>query len=112
MKQKLARYEMHKYWGKKPSKDLLELIETYSKKGDVVLDPFAGYGVFVCEAYLNGRNAIGNDLNPSSTFIQEQLLNSDVELDHFEAEIARILKDNEKEQAHWFTTECPACGKT
>jgi DNA modification methylase len=111
MKQKMARYEMHKYWGKKPSKDLLQLIEKYSKVGDVVLDPFSGYGVFVCEAYLNGRNSIGNDLNPLSTFIQKQLLESDIDLDLFELETKRILEENQEYIDKWYTTKCPKCGK-
>ncbi len=107
----MARYEMHKYWGKKPSKDLFELIEKYSKEGDILLDPFAGYGVFVCEAYLNGRNAIGNDLNPSSTFIQNQLLDSTVDLDLFEREINTIILAHQEIFRHWYTTNCPKCGK-
>lgn len=111
MKQKMARYEMHKYWGKKPSKDLLHLIEKYSKEGDILLDPFAGYGVFVCEAYINGRNAIGNDLNPSSTFIQNQLLNSKVDLDLFEREINDILLKNEETLKYWYSSHCPKCGE-
>ena len=32
MSQKKARYEMHKYWGKKPSHDLESLITKYSEK--------------------------------------------------------------------------------
>lgn len=109
MKQKMARYEMHKYWGKKPSKDLLHLIEKYSQVGDILLDPFAGYGVFVSEAYLNGRNAIGNDLNPSSTFIQKQLLDGKVDLDLFECEIKRVLAENKDLNNKWYSAICPKC---
>ncbi len=109
MKQKMARYEMHKYWGKKPSKDLLQLIEQYSNEGDIVLDPFAGYGVFVCEAFLNNRNAIGNDLNPSSIFIQKQLLNTKVNLDQYRNEINRILTQLAGLLDHWYSTTCPKC---
>ena len=69
MKRKTAQYDMHKYWGKKPAKDISALIQEYSKVGDCVLDPFSGYGVFVCEAYLQSRNAIGNDLNPFANFV-------------------------------------------
>lgn len=110
MKQKMARYEMHKYWGKKPSKHIFELIERYSKVGDIVLDPFAGYGVFVCEAYLNGRNAIGSDLNPAATFIQEQLLSSTNKLEKFEVEIFRILEATKKSEESWYREKCPSCG--
>lgn len=109
MKQKMARYEMHKYWGKKPSKDLLQLIEEYSNEGDIVFDPFAGYGVFVCEAYLNNRNAIGNDLNPSSVFIQKQLLNTKVDLDLYKSEIDRILAQHINLHDHWYSYICPKC---
>jgi DNA modification methylase len=69
---------MHKYWGKKPANDLNKLIEEYSNKGDTVLDPFSGYGVFCCEAYLLGRNVISNDLNPSANFITDQLLERNI----------------------------------
>lgn len=111
MKQKMARYEMHKYWGKKPSGDLLHLIEKYSKEGDLVLDPFAGYGVFVCEAYLNGRNAIGNDLNPASVFIQEQLLEKNIDPDEFKNTINEVLKDLSCLNERYYTTTCKLCGR-
>lgn len=111
MKQKMARYEMHKYWGKKPSKDLNELLDKYTNPGDIVLDPFSGYGVFLCEAYLNNRNAIGNDLNPASCFIQEQLLNSEIDLDSFKKEMNRVVNENEQYNNYWFLDECPKCLK-
>ena len=103
---------MHKYWGKKPSKDLQVLIEKYSLPGDTVLDPFSGYGVFVCEAYLNNRNAIGNDLNPASIFIQEQLLNSDVDLKLFEKQVRQILNSLNDIENYLYTAECPKCQKS
>lgn len=89
-KQKRDRYEMHKYWGKKPSGDLKELIEKYSKEGDVLLDPFSGYGVFCCEAFLLNRNVISNDLNPIANFINKQLLEQDVNLQKLKKEWLQI----------------------
>ena len=71
---------MHKYWGKKPSNDLRSLIENFSKEGDTIMDPFSGYGVFCCEAYLLNRNVISNDLNPIANFINEQLLIKAIDL--------------------------------
>ncbi|RKS21765.1 DNA methylase [Flavobacterium endophyticum] len=85
-KQKRDRYEMHKYWGKKPSKDLKTLIETYTSIGDTILDPFSGYGVFCCEAFLLNRNVISNDLNPIANFINKQLLTKDVDIQKLEKE--------------------------
>ena len=39
-------------------------IEEYTKKGDVVLDPFAGSGTTLLEANILGRNSLGIDINP------------------------------------------------
>jgi len=44
-------------------------IETYSKKNDVVLDPFCGSGSTLLEATIRDRKAIGLDLNPIATLI-------------------------------------------
>jgi DNA modification methylase len=92
-KQKLDRYEMHKYWGKKPANDVKILIEKYSKEGDLILDPFSGYGVFCCEAFLLKRNVISNDLNPIANFINQQLLNKDLNLKKIENEWKSIKKE-------------------
>lgn len=101
-KQKLDRYEMHKYWGKKPANGLLPLINKYSSEGDVLLDPFAGYGVFCAEAYLSGRNVIVNDLNPISNFITEQLLRDDVDLSLLDTYWKQIKKEFKPYIDHWF----------
>jgi DNA modification methylase len=80
LKQKRDRYEMHKYWGKKPSSDLKELLDQFSNPGDTVFDPFSGYGVFGCEAYILNRNVILNDLNPLANFLNKQLLETKVDI--------------------------------
>lgn len=92
-KQKRDRYEMHKYWGKKPSGDLGILIDKYSKKGDILLDPFSGYGVFCCEAFLMGRNVISNDLNPIANFLNKQLFEYEVDLDLLQSQWKQIKKE-------------------
>lgn len=74
------RYNMHKYWGKKPAEGLLPLIKEYSKEGDTVLDPFSGYGVFCCEAFLANRSVVSNDLNPAANFITRVLMSEDINL--------------------------------
>lgn len=48
-------------------------IERYSREGDTVLDPFGGTGVTAIEAFLLGRNAIHNDLNPFANFIARSI---------------------------------------
>lgn len=42
------------------------LLLRYSKKGDLVLDPFIGGGTTAIEAKLLGRDCIGIDVNPNS----------------------------------------------
>jgi len=93
---------MHKYWGKKPSNNLKELIEEYSNEGDTVLDPFAGYGVFCCEALILNRNVISNDLNPIANFINKQLLNKSIDLDLVEKQWKQIRAEFEPFNSMWF----------
>jgi hypothetical protein len=102
MKQKRDRYEMHKYWGKKPSNDLKELIEEFSCEGETVLDPFSGYGVFCCEALILNRNVISNDLNPIANFINKQLLNKSIDLDLVKKQWTSIKKEFEPFNSKWF----------
>ncbi|MCH8344009.1 MAG: site-specific DNA-methyltransferase [Planctomycetes bacterium] len=44
-------------------------IETYTRPGQVVLDPFMGGGTTVIEAMVLGRRAIGSDINSLGVFI-------------------------------------------
>lgn len=67
-------YALHKYWGKKPYNIMADFIKKYTQKGDIVLDPFLGSGVSISEAVFNGRKGFGIDINPSATFITEQVI--------------------------------------
>ena len=96
---------MHKYWGKKPSNDLKELIEKYSSEGDTVLDPFSGYGVFCCEAFLLNRNVISNDLNPVANYLNEQLLERDVDLIKVQKEWEQIRLEFLPFVENWYKWE-------
>lgn len=96
---------MHKYWGKKPSSDLSALIIKYSNEGDTVLDPFSGYGVFCCEAFLLNRNVIANDLNPVANFLNIQLLEKDVDLKLLEKQWVEISNEFEPFVNKWFEWE-------
>lgn len=50
------------------------LVEKYSKKGDVILDPFAGSGTVLLEAALRGRRVIGFDRDELACRISEARL--------------------------------------
>lgn len=44
-------------------------IKLFTKEEDTVIDPFCGCGTTIVEAYLAGRNSIGNDFNPLACLI-------------------------------------------
>lgn len=44
-------------------------IENFSKKSDIVLDPYMGGGTTIVESLVRGRRAIGNDLNSLAVFV-------------------------------------------
>lgn len=47
------------------------LIETLTRPGEVVLDPFMGGGTTVVEALALGRRAVGVDINPLAQFVTQ-----------------------------------------
>ena len=46
-------------------------MEKYTRKNDVIIDPFCGSGTTLLEARLLSRNAIGIDINPLAILISE-----------------------------------------
>ena len=45
------------------------LIERYTKKGNLVIDPFCGCGTTLVEAKVMGRKSLGVDINPVAYLI-------------------------------------------
>jgi DNA modification methylase len=70
--------QLSPYIGKMKSGMARVLIEHYSKRGDVVLDPFSGSGVVPFEATLSGRYALANDLSPYAYALTRGKLESPV----------------------------------
>src|SRR6266571_2604957 len=66
-------YGVHPCFTRRPANVVRAYIERYSQEGDVVLDPFGGTGVTAIEAFLIGRKAIQNDLNPFANFIARNI---------------------------------------
>ena len=62
-------YGVHPYFTRRPANVVRDYIERYSREGDMVLDPFGGTGVTAIEAFLLGRTAIKNAVNPFANFI-------------------------------------------
>ena len=59
-----SMHTMCSYHGMFPAKVAHYFIQSYSRPRDVVLDPFSGRGTVPLQARVEGRRAIGNDLNP------------------------------------------------
>lgn len=96
-------YSMHKYWGKKPGKELKQLIEKYSNEGDCIFDPFSGYGGIGIESILLNRNVILNDLNPMANFISATIMNHDVDLVNFFNLFNKIKHEYDSFSETWYS---------
>lgn len=65
---------VHGYFTRQVWSVVQKYITTFSRPGDLVLDPFGGSGVTFIEAMILGRRAIHIDLNPLSKFMVETLV--------------------------------------
>ena len=61
------RHPLHSicpYFAMFPESFVAEQLLSYTQQGELVFDPFCGRGTTVLESLLNGRAAIGSDINP------------------------------------------------
>lgn len=70
-----AMHAMCSYQGMFPAKVAHHFIQSYSKPGDVVLDPFSGRGTTPLQARVEGRRAICNDLSPLAYVLSSAKIN-------------------------------------
>ena len=96
-------YLMHKYWGKKPSSEIRNIVKKYSKPGDLILDPFSGYGGIGIEGILLNRNVILNDLNPIANFISECILDTNIDIKIVEQYYNTLRNQYEEFANKWYT---------
>jgi len=96
----VAIYGLHKYWAKKPYNIINEYIQKYSKKNDIVLDPFCGSGISLIESYKCGRKSIGIDINPIAFSICKNILRN-ISIEKMEDEFFK-LEDKCKEKINSF----------
>jgi hypothetical protein len=68
------------------------MIETFTKPGDLVLDPHVGGGTTIVEALATGRHAIGVDISPLAEFVAKvkSTVFSNDELKRLESWVARL----------------------
>lgn len=67
-------FGVHGYFTKQAWNVVHEYIKNFSRRGDLVFDPFGGSGVTAIEALVLGRRAIHFDINPLSPFLAKALL--------------------------------------
>ncbi|MDM8557038.1 DNA methyltransferase [Desulfococcaceae bacterium HSG7] len=96
-------YNAHSYHTKVPHKAIMKYIEHYTDEGDIVLDGFCGTGMTGVAAQLLNRKAILSDLSPIAAFIAYNY-NNPVDVDEFEREAKRILKEVEEECGWMYET--------
>jgi DNA modification methylase len=100
-------YGVHPYFTRRPANVVRKYIEQYSQEGDTVLDPFGGTGVTAIEAFLLGRNAIQNDLNPFANFIARNIADTTMPstaplrqaFERVEQSCAKEIQEIEKDEA-------------
>ena len=85
-------YAMHKYWAKKPFNVVNMLIQKYSKKNEIVLDPFCGSGISLIESLNSNRKGVGIDINPAAIFITKEVLVKN-KIEDIEKEFQKIERD-------------------
>ncbi|MCL8209625.1 hypothetical protein LT318_00172 [Spiroplasma sp. JKS002670] len=105
-------YKALKYWGKKPHNIWAEYIKTYTKKSDIILDPFAGSGIAALEAVILGRKSMIFDLNPLTAFIIE-VFATEFDEKIYISKINDICNKvlNTEEYKKYFYTFCTDCEK-
>src|SRR3989344_2000758 len=67
-------YKIHKYFARRPWNVFNQLVNNFSSRGDIILDPFCGGGVTVYEGLKHNRKIIGCDLNPLSIFVVKDIV--------------------------------------
>jgi len=101
-------YLIHKWWARKPHNVVSEYIQHYSKKDDIVLDPFCGSGVTALESLKIGRKAIAIDLNPIAIFIT-RMTAMPINTEEIKKQFEEIQKVIQKEILSFYITKCIKC---
>lgn len=103
-----SRYKCFKYKTKKPGNIVSEYIQHYTRKRDVVLDPFCGSGVIAFEALKIGRKAVAIDINPVATFITKNLIKP-ANLEKYKQAYNRIERRVKDQIISLYSTQCRRC---
>ncbi len=86
---------VHGYFTKQVYSVVQQYIKTFTREGDVVLDPFGGGGAVAIESWMTSRKSYHIDINPLSTFIVSTLL-TDISVADFTSDFERVVTKFEK----------------
>lgn len=81
-------HDFHPYFAAFPPEIVSKLLKKYTKKGDLILDPFVGGGSTIVESYRLKRKSIGIDISPLSIFITK-VKTTPVDIDLFELKMIK-----------------------
>lgn len=84
-------HRLHPYLGKFIPQLVEVFLKKYFKKGDTIIDPFAGSGTALIEANILGMNSVGIELSPFNVLIQKVKIKK-YNLKEVEKEIIDALK--------------------
>lgn len=88
-------HQLAPYIGKLKSTIAGDLISTYSKAGDLILDPFSGSGTIPLEAVLAGRRVIASDVSSYAATLTQAKLAPPLTLAEALADAENLLKVSE-----------------
>lgn len=88
------------------------LIDRYTKPGEIVCDPMMGSGTTLVECKLMGRHGIGADINPNAVMVAMNRLDFEHKQQHISVYQgdARNLNEIRDEQVDLVATHPPYCG--
>jgi DNA modification methylase len=74
LREESTLHQISPYIGKMKSSMAQALILSFTRKGDILYDPFCGSGTVALEAWASGRNIIANDLSPYAVVLSRAKL--------------------------------------
>ncbi len=101
-------YDTHSYWSKKPYTVTDYYIRHFTATGEIVLDPFAGFGVTNIEALRLGRKSVALDINPLSSFILGALT-APVNITALRKSFTNIAEEVKTEIETLYGLDCEKC---